>query len=309
MPDLGIILRCALKDFEAEFFDSLEERGYAGFRPKHGALFVTIDLEGSRITDLARRAGLSKPAVLEVVDELERLGYVSRTQHGSDRRAKLIRPAPLFIRVLEDAAVIVADIERRYRRRIGKRQYESLRSALTHLAGAGATDMKRWGSLWHAGRAKASIPASAGPDIGVLLLLALQLFEREVFRSLGYAGYEFDRRKHLMVLDAVAENSRATLVAGRIGVSKPAVGKVIEDLEKRGYIRREEDPDDRRAKRVVLTPHGVRFLRDSKRVFGDVERRLQRPAQSKVVRQALKAMTSVRVTTMASGRKRPHRKP
>jgi len=283
-----------LKRFEAEFFAMLAQQGYAGLRPKHGAVFVTIDLDGNRITSLPVRAGLSKPAVLALVDELEKLRYIRRLQHSSDRRAKVIRPTRLFVRVLEDAAVAIAEIEQRYRREIGKRKYESLRSALARLAGPTGTDVKRWGTVWQAGRAKAAIPASAGPDIGLLLLLALQVFERDAFKALRGAGYTLDRRRHLAVLNLLAgESTRATDAAERVGISKPAIGKVLDDLQQRGYIQREGDPADRRAKTIALTRRGLELLRDSRNVFTTVERGHLRglgAAQAKTLRAALLAI-------------------
>lgn len=266
-----MLLRRALQAFETEFFARLAREGYGGFRPKHGAVFVTIDMEGSRITDLAARAGMSNPAMLELVDEMERLGYLFRTQHPGDRRAKIIRPTPRFLRLLELAAAVIRGIETEYRRRVGKRNYEALRSALTALAGS--IDRTRWGTVWHAGRRAAGIPSSAGPDVGLLLLLALRSFERKSFDRLKEAGYTLDRRRHLLVLNLLGTaESRATGLAARIGISKPAVGKVLEELEARKYIAREADAGDRRATAITLTPRGIELLRHSSAVFQSVER-------------------------------------
>lgn len=291
-----MLLRRALQGFEREFLAKLSERGYTGFRAKHGAVFVTIDTEGSRITDLALRADLSKPAMLDLVDELEKLGHVIRIEH-SDRRAKLIKPTRTFVGVLEQAAVVIAEIEHRYRRAIGNRRYELLRSTLVRIAGsASATDVEQWGTLWRAGRIRAAIPDSAGPDIGILLLLALRVFEKDAFRALRDAGYALDRRRHLLVLNLLsADGSRATEVAQRAGISKPAIGKVLDDLQERGYIRREGDPADRRAKTVVLTRRGFHVLRDSRNIFATLERRHLRPlgpAQAKTLRRALLAISA-----------------
>jgi len=60
-------------------------------RAAHTALFPHIDLEGTRLTQLARRLGISKQAVGQLVDELEALGILLRVPDPRDRRAKLIR--------------------------------------------------------------------------------------------------------------------------------------------------------------------------------------------------------------------------
>ena len=73
-------------------FARLREEGFSDLREGHGCVFGFIDLEhGSRLTDLAENAGLTKQAVGEAVAELERLGYVERVPDPNDGRAKIIR--------------------------------------------------------------------------------------------------------------------------------------------------------------------------------------------------------------------------
>src|SRR5688572_28974168 len=64
----------------------------AGFpqRPKHSAVFAQISLEGSRLTELARKANMTPQAMGELVDELVEMGYVVRRPDPADGRAKLI---------------------------------------------------------------------------------------------------------------------------------------------------------------------------------------------------------------------------
>ena len=66
----------------------------AGFprKPAHSAVFAQIAAEGSRLTDLARRANMSPQAMGELVDELEQLDYVVAA--GPTRRSggQLIYP-------------------------------------------------------------------------------------------------------------------------------------------------------------------------------------------------------------------------
>jgi DNA-binding MarR family transcriptional regulator len=56
----------------------VDAAGYTDLRPGHGCVFGTIDPEGSRLTDLAERAGMTKQTVGEVTSDLENLGYVAR---------------------------------------------------------------------------------------------------------------------------------------------------------------------------------------------------------------------------------------
>lgn len=49
-----------------------------------------LALEGSRLTDLAELAGMSKQAMGKLVDQCEAWGIVKRIQDGSDARAKRV---------------------------------------------------------------------------------------------------------------------------------------------------------------------------------------------------------------------------
>jgi DNA-binding MarR family transcriptional regulator len=55
---------------------------------------------------------------------------------------------------------------------------------------------------------------------------------------------------------------RATVLADRLGVTKQAIGPLIDDLETAGMVERIEDPADARAKLVRWTKRGERALHD-----------------------------------------------
>jgi hypothetical protein len=55
----------------------VDAAGYTDLRPGHGCVFGTIDPEGSRLTDLAERAGMTKQTVGEVTSDLENPGLGS----------------------------------------------------------------------------------------------------------------------------------------------------------------------------------------------------------------------------------------
>ncbi len=59
-------------------------------KPKHSAVFAQISPDGSRLTELARKAGMTPQAMGELVDELVDMGYVLRCPDPDDGRAKLI---------------------------------------------------------------------------------------------------------------------------------------------------------------------------------------------------------------------------
>lgn len=111
----------------------LAEEGYDEIRDSHGCVFGNIDPEGSRLTDLACRSGLTKQAVGEVVSELERLGQVARRPDPSDGRAKIIELTERGAHTQAAGYAILADIEARWAERYGAERVAALRSLLADL--------------------------------------------------------------------------------------------------------------------------------------------------------------------------------
>ena len=63
-------------------------------------------------------------------------------------------------------------------------------------------------------------------------------------------------------------------LAERLGVSQQAASKAVADLERRGYVRREADPDDGRARIVALTERGEAAIEAGRRHRAAVEAEL-----------------------------------
>jgi len=107
------------------------EMGFDGLRAAHTNLFPHIDLEGTRLTDLSKRVGISKQAVGQLVDELEEMGALERVPDPEDGRAKLIRfgqdeDGPMLLRGL----AVLGELESEMEERIGARRMKELHRAL-----------------------------------------------------------------------------------------------------------------------------------------------------------------------------------
>lgn len=119
-----------------EFHRRLADEGYAAIRQGHGCVFRFIDANGTRLTALADRSGVTKQAVGEVVDDLERLGYVERVPDAVDRRAKTIRLTQLGADAQRVALRIFGEIERGWEERYGAERVAIMREVLTEIAAA-----------------------------------------------------------------------------------------------------------------------------------------------------------------------------
>jgi DNA-binding MarR family transcriptional regulator len=103
----------------------------------HGCVFGFIDVEhGSRLTDLAERAGLTKQAVGEAVAELERLGYLERVPDPRDRRAKIIKLTPRGLEAVVTGRRLFAEIEREWADQLGEELLVGLREGAERIAAA-----------------------------------------------------------------------------------------------------------------------------------------------------------------------------
>jgi len=121
----------------ADFHARLKEAGHPTIRQGHGCVFRFIHEGGSRLTELAESSGLSKQAVGEVVDDLEKLGYAERVPDPQDGRAKVIRLTEQGADAHDTALEIFADIERGWAERYGAERVETMRKLLEDLAAAG----------------------------------------------------------------------------------------------------------------------------------------------------------------------------
>lgn len=112
----------------------------AGFpqRPAHSNVFAHIDIEGgTRLTELARRANITPQAMGELVDDLERMGYVSRHPDPEDRRAKRIVLTPRGLACVRAAVETIAGIEDTLKALLGESALVALRVTLQSIIDAG----------------------------------------------------------------------------------------------------------------------------------------------------------------------------
>lgn len=107
-----------------------DQPGRPRLRRSHTALFPHLDLEGTRVTDLAERLGVTKQAVSQLVDELEALEVVERVPDPDDARAKRVRFTERGRAGLLDGLATLRGLEQEYARRVGAQRMAALREAL-----------------------------------------------------------------------------------------------------------------------------------------------------------------------------------
>lgn len=111
--------------------DLMREAGYAQTRIAHIGLTRNLDVEGTRLTELARRASMSKQAMGELVEQCEAMGLVARSRDPSDGRARIITFTALGLEWLDAFRAAVDVAEREMRGQLGAAAMDTLVQALT----------------------------------------------------------------------------------------------------------------------------------------------------------------------------------
>jgi DNA-binding MarR family transcriptional regulator len=113
--------------------DELVRRGFDDLRPALLAVAQHVGANGTRLTELAERALLSKATVVRTVDELERLGYVTRRPDPTDGRAKLVVSTARAHEAERTARAAIEDIRRAWGELLGEEEMASLEALLRRL--------------------------------------------------------------------------------------------------------------------------------------------------------------------------------
>jgi DNA-binding MarR family transcriptional regulator len=131
--NLAILLREPFRIGSERLHQRLAERGHPDVRPPHGNVFQYLDDAGTRVSDLAQRAQITKQSMAELVAHLERHGYVERVPDPTDRRAKLVRATRRGSEVYAIAREFVRELEAQWTERLGEAKMRRLRVLLREL--------------------------------------------------------------------------------------------------------------------------------------------------------------------------------
>jgi DNA-binding MarR family transcriptional regulator len=135
MSDVGVLSAHLLSSFQKELFTRLAEAGHEQLRPRHGAVMAYIATGGTRASELSERSGQHKQVIGTLIDELERLGYVTRQPDPADRRAKLVVPTELGRDQMVQAARIIAEIESGLAHRVGPERFAAFKEVFAEITG------------------------------------------------------------------------------------------------------------------------------------------------------------------------------
>jgi DNA-binding MarR family transcriptional regulator len=129
----GLLLYIPYRSLENRVFDALAKAGYDDITVAQMKIMQRIGPDGTRLTDLAEQAQVTKQTAGFLVDQLERAGWVERAPDPTDKRARLVRIAARGKQAIPIADAAVAEVEAEWEAHLGARRMAQLRRTLTKL--------------------------------------------------------------------------------------------------------------------------------------------------------------------------------
>lgn len=144
--ELAVLLATAYRVTVDDLHRHLATVGHPGLRPAHGFAFWYLSHHvDATVVELAAHLGVTKQAGAQLVDELDRLGYVTRGRHPHDRRARTVTMTDRGRDCIEKVVAYWSDRERRWAEQVGADDLATVRAALqAYVADAPSGLKPRW---------------------------------------------------------------------------------------------------------------------------------------------------------------------
>jgi DNA-binding MarR family transcriptional regulator len=98
-------------------------------------------------------------------------------------------------------------------------------------------------------------------DLYAVIMYVHKNCASDLFEALGTLDLTMTQVKLLHYLEDADRELTLKELAELVLVSLPAASRTVDDLVRRGFVERREDPEDRRMKRVRLTDTGRTIIR------------------------------------------------
>jgi len=131
--NFGVLLFIPYRHMENRILQAIKDAGYDQLTLAQARVFQRIAPGGSRLTDLAEQAQITKQSAAGLIDELELMRFVRRVPDPNDRRARLIQLDRRGREAVKVAQATHDEIQAEWRAHIGIRRFRELRDTLERL--------------------------------------------------------------------------------------------------------------------------------------------------------------------------------
>jgi DNA-binding MarR family transcriptional regulator len=129
----GLLLYIPYRWLENRVINALTEAGFTDITTAQMKIVQRIGPNGTRLTELAAQAQVTKQTASFLVNQLEKAGWVERVADPADKRARLVRLTPRGEKAIPVATAAVAEVEAEWTAYLGEQRMADLRQILTDL--------------------------------------------------------------------------------------------------------------------------------------------------------------------------------
>jgi len=136
------------------------------------------------------------------------------------------------------------------------------------------------------------------PSVPTLMFMAYRAAESRVLDTLRSSGFDDLTMAQCRLAQRLSPTGiRLTDLSEQAGVTKQTAGALVDELERNGYVTREPDPADARARLVVLTGRGRRLCDAAAAEVAAIEASWRAHLGAAAYRQLRESMTALREIT------------
>jgi DNA-binding MarR family transcriptional regulator len=132
MDSVGRMLFDISATYDYACIETLRAMGYP-LSPAHLNVMPHLDIDGTRLSELAQRAHMTRQSAWELLRTMEAHGYLKRETDPKDSRAHIISYTDKGIDLLRDVCLVIMRLEEDLANRIGKKAVKGLAAALKDI--------------------------------------------------------------------------------------------------------------------------------------------------------------------------------
>src|ERR1700733_5753308 len=132
---LGGHLYTVHRIYDSCVLDGLHSAGFKDIRPVHTGIVRSVEVGGSRVTDVATRCNVTKQAAGQVIKELVSIGYVRQMTDRNDTRVRIVVFTEKGMNLIVHLGGIFKRIDSKLAAVIGKKELATFRAQVDEMIG------------------------------------------------------------------------------------------------------------------------------------------------------------------------------